>query len=79
MGKRGPKASAARSNTNTNSAHLRKRLEKAAGHALSGLLGDVVVDLRAQVAAEQKRRKTAEKALRIVRSRLQKIIASVKE
>lgn len=76
MGKRGPRAGAVRA---VNSGQLQKRLERDAGKALSGLLGKAIVDLRSQLAAEQQRRKNAEKVLRIVRGRLQKIIAAVKE
>lgn len=79
VGKRGPRANSTpvslkSASVGPNKAHLRKKLEKAAGQALSGLLGEVVVDLRTSLAAEQKRRVAAEKALLAVRSRLQKII-----
>lgn len=73
MGKRGPNAVAAKvgakSTPLASSASLKKRLEKAAGQALDGVLGE----LRGQIANEQKLRIAAERELQTLRSKLQQL------
>ena len=47
--------------------------------AIPGVLGDVISKLRTKVVAERKRRKETEQVLRLVRDRIQKLIATVEE
>lgn len=70
MGKRGPKAGNSSPTKATLSGNVNKRLERAAGAALSKVLGEAL-------GAERKRRVEAEKALAEVRKRLQKLYLSI--